>query len=184
MISTKEAIAEAYLSLASKKNIDKITVKDIVEACSITRQTFYYHFKDIMDVIEWSFQQQMEKILEESIKSRSMEDTFMILLEAIDQNIEIINKLMQSQKRAQTEKLIYTTIRTYLQEMMIRREVCLDLPYIDVEMALTFYSCAISGVLFNLGNHPRNRADNRRAAEQLSRLVRGEMLPSDEKNKG
>ena len=51
-VTTKDSIAAAFLDVASKKSIDKVTVKDVVEACGITRQTFYYHFRDMMDVIE------------------------------------------------------------------------------------------------------------------------------------
>lgn len=40
-INMKALIAETFASLAQHKDIDKITVKDLVEACSISRQTFY-----------------------------------------------------------------------------------------------------------------------------------------------
>lgn len=49
---TKDAISDTFLEILQKKNIDKITVKDISEACGITRQTFYYHFHDIIEVVE------------------------------------------------------------------------------------------------------------------------------------
>ena len=38
---TKNLIAETLLSMAQHKNLDKITVTDLVEACGISRQTFY-----------------------------------------------------------------------------------------------------------------------------------------------
>ena len=59
-INMKAVIADAFVSLAQRKNVDKITVKDLVEACGISRQTFYYHFQDILEVIEWSMQQAMQ----------------------------------------------------------------------------------------------------------------------------
>ena len=49
----KQMIAEALTKLLEHKRVDKITVKELVDACGISRQTFYYHFQDIMDVIEW-----------------------------------------------------------------------------------------------------------------------------------
>ena len=51
----KARIAREFAELARTKSIDKITVKDIVEACHITRQTFYYHFQDLIDVTRQSF---------------------------------------------------------------------------------------------------------------------------------
>lgn len=46
----KEAIAEAARILLLEKKVRKLTVKDIVEECHITRQTFYYHFEGIVSV--------------------------------------------------------------------------------------------------------------------------------------
>ena len=48
----KAAIAESFNSLVRQRGIDKVTVKAVIEDCGISRQTFYYHFQDIMDVVE------------------------------------------------------------------------------------------------------------------------------------
>ena len=52
-VDTKELIAEAVKRLLMQKKVKKLTVKDIVDECSITRQTFYYHFEDIPDLLKW-----------------------------------------------------------------------------------------------------------------------------------
>lgn len=59
--STKDAIAEAFEGLLEKRSIDKVTVKDIVAVCGINRQTFYYHFRDIYDLMEWALTKAIEK---------------------------------------------------------------------------------------------------------------------------
>ena len=50
--ATKQALANALKQLLQKKQIMKITINDITEACGISRMTFYYHFKDIYDLAE------------------------------------------------------------------------------------------------------------------------------------
>ena len=50
---TKRAIADAFRKLLEQRSIEKITVKDIVNECGLNRQTFYYHFYDIYDLMEW-----------------------------------------------------------------------------------------------------------------------------------
>lgn len=52
---TKHAISEAFFRIAAKRPPEKITVKDIVEECGVTRNTFYYYFRDVYDVIEDAF---------------------------------------------------------------------------------------------------------------------------------
>ena len=48
---TKEIIIQTLLELLNEKPLAKITVKDIVERCGVNRNTFYYHFRDIPDVM-------------------------------------------------------------------------------------------------------------------------------------
>lgn len=52
--TTKEALAQALETLLLKRSIEKISVKDIVAQCGVNRQTFYYHFHDIYDLMEWT----------------------------------------------------------------------------------------------------------------------------------
>ncbi|MBR2011242.1 MAG: TetR/AcrR family transcriptional regulator C-terminal domain-containing protein [Clostridia bacterium] len=49
---TKKAIIDAFMHQASKKPLEKITVRDVVDDCGINRNTFYYHFQDIFAVLE------------------------------------------------------------------------------------------------------------------------------------
>ncbi len=52
---TKMALADALKELMAKKSFSKISVRDIVEACGLTRQAFYYHFKDKYDLMNWIY---------------------------------------------------------------------------------------------------------------------------------
>lgn len=60
----KLAISEAFLEMIRHGNVDKITVKSLIEECHVSRQTFYYHFQDILDVMEWSIQRETERLVE------------------------------------------------------------------------------------------------------------------------
>ena len=49
---TKIAMAQSLKRMLLIKDLDKITISDITNDCGINRQTFYYHFKDIYDLLE------------------------------------------------------------------------------------------------------------------------------------
>lgn len=68
---TKKAIIQTFLELLAHKSLDKITVKDIVDRCGINRNTFYYYYKDIYDLIEDIFQIEEQKIKQDHPKSDS-----------------------------------------------------------------------------------------------------------------
>ena len=48
---TKRALEQSLKNLLLKKPLTKITINDIAEDCGINRMTFYYHFKDIYDLV-------------------------------------------------------------------------------------------------------------------------------------
>ena len=54
--TTKRALETSLKNLLLKKPVNKITINDITEDCGVNRATFYYHFKDIYDLIEWSWE--------------------------------------------------------------------------------------------------------------------------------
>ena len=52
---TKSALARAMKKLMHTKDFQKISVTDICESCGMNRKSFYYHFKDKYDLMNWIF---------------------------------------------------------------------------------------------------------------------------------
>lgn len=62
-VTTKNAIAYAFKELLLEKPINKITItSDIAEKCEINRQTFYYHFHDVIELTEWICEVDAERL--------------------------------------------------------------------------------------------------------------------------
>lgn len=59
---TKQLLVDSIIELSDKKPIGKITVADITRNCSLSRESFYYHFKDKYELIEWMFIEYYKKI--------------------------------------------------------------------------------------------------------------------------
>ena len=57
---TQKAIMDTFLALLEEKTLDKITVRDIVEKCEINRNTFYYYYRDIYELLEEVFRAETE----------------------------------------------------------------------------------------------------------------------------
>ena len=58
----KNALVNTFLELTKSESFDKITVTGLVESCGISRQTFYYHFNDIDEMLKWAFETETEAI--------------------------------------------------------------------------------------------------------------------------
>ncbi len=53
--STKMALAASMKQLMEKKDFSKISVGEICETCGINRKSFYYHFRDKYDLVNWIY---------------------------------------------------------------------------------------------------------------------------------
>ena len=52
---TKQALIASFKKLLETEPFDKITISDITNDCGLSRQTFYYHFRYIFDMIRWIY---------------------------------------------------------------------------------------------------------------------------------
>ena len=73
-VDMKQMIAETLVKLLEQKSVDKITVKELVDACGISRQGFYYHFQDIMEGIEWLTSQAIKRAVDVSLAAATPQE--------------------------------------------------------------------------------------------------------------
>ena len=59
---TKRALSEALMVTLKEKHFEKITVQELTSKCSLTRNAFYYHFKDIYDLLQYFFLSELQDI--------------------------------------------------------------------------------------------------------------------------
>lgn len=174
----KTAIAEAFLEAAKHKPIDKVTVKDVVGICGITRQTFYYHFQDLLEVVEWLMAQRVEELLNETLAADSPEAAMRVLVSTLEDQPGFITQLMNSRKREEAERIFFNAARTFFSEIMRHSPTLPNIQHpSDIDVAVTFYSSAIVGVLIESSGKPNINLDI--LANQLFRLLRGEFCPKD-----
>lgn len=172
-VDTKSIIAEKFALLAMQKDIDKITIKELVDACGISRQTFYYHFLDILDVIEWSTERIAEQMLTRCQNADNAQEALKLFISSVFEGHAIIQKLLRSQKREQIERLLIQTIRKYLTEAFRIKLPNLQLNYSDLEATLTFYSYGIVGLLIDACSQKQPDIDQ--LAHQMYMLLSGQM---------
>lgn len=171
-MNTKRQIADTFLTLIQKKNIDKITIKDIVDSCGITRQSFYYHFQDIFDLVEWVMTQESQRALENTLNAPTRTEAVKHLIQMSYDSNKIMLLMLNSKQREIVERILIKTTRSYLLHLYENTSPVI-LPKYELETALDFYSFAIAG--FMTGLCRRKDTDIDRAAQQLLRLIDGEI---------
>ena len=120
-LDVKAAVADALLELIRRKDADKITVKDLVEVCGISRQTFYYHFKDIVDVVEWAAQQGVQRLVRESLNAATPQEALGVFVDFAVESQPLVQRLLNSQRREAIERIVVDATRTYLADSLRER---------------------------------------------------------------
>lgn len=103
---TKRALEQSLKNLLLKKPLTKITINDIAEDCGINRMTFYYHFKDIYDLVEWSCLEEARKALEEKKTYDTWQQGFLQIFEAVRENKPFVMNVYRCVHREQVEKYL------------------------------------------------------------------------------
>lgn len=167
-MNTKIKIANTLEFLLQSKELDRISVKELVEACGVSRQTFYYHFQDILDVIEWSAQYKLDQALLRVKNFSSAEESIREILCISEENKVLIRRLMCSRKREYVESCIVDIFRAYIRELLSLNTLRLDLGFSDRELLLDFLAYGLAGVVLN--HCSDENSDGEDLAARLCRL--------------
>ena len=151
-INTKSALAASFKKLLRKTTLDKITVKDIVEDCGVNRQTFYYHFKDIYDLIEWIFAEEAQNILLRENPSFD-EDYFARVFEYLNENRTLIANAYNSVGREYFEEYLFKLIRPLINDYALKCASELDIDKEDFDFVVNIYSSGFIFLAFVWLNH-------------------------------
>ena len=75
---TRKLIRDTFISMLNEQPLTKITVKDLVTACEINRNTFYYYYADIYEIISEIFETELQKVIDEYNDTLYWEDSFLM----------------------------------------------------------------------------------------------------------
>lgn len=104
--STKNLMKNSLKKLIKEKPIAKITISDIAEDCNISRMTFYYHFKDIYDLVEWCILSDAEESIHGELANDTWENELITIFTVARMNKEFYLSLFRSMDRELAERYI------------------------------------------------------------------------------
>lgn len=142
---TKRAIMACLLELLKTKNIDKITVKDICEKCEINRNTFYYYFCDIYDVLNSIFLDEIEKLVSSEDIS-SFYDTYKRAASILIEYREAVIHVYSTKNKATVENYLEKTTNDLVGRFVRKNIGNHKLLDSDIRYITYFYSYAIIGI--------------------------------------
>ena len=170
--TTKRALEASLKNLMLQKPLDKITINDIAEDCGISRMTFYYHFKDIYDLVEWSCVEDASKALEGKKTYDTWQQGFLQILEAVIANKPFILNVYHSVSREQVEIYLYKLTYDLLIGVVEEKSVGMSVREEDKRFIADFYKFAFVGLILDwIRNGMKD--DPQLLTDRLVSLVRG-----------
>ena len=85
-VNTKQTLANCLKELMQHNTADKITIHDLTSAVGVNRQTFYYHFTDIYDLLKWTLQQEVVQLLHNKESNLLWNEGILALFHYLDDN--------------------------------------------------------------------------------------------------
>lgn len=144
---TKENIYKAFTALLNKYDLDKITVTTLVSECNISRQTFYYHFKDIYDLIEWIYTSESSKAIDGNNTYKTWQNGYERLLEYVLENKDFVLNTYHSVSREYLERFLYEEAYDLLYSVIEEISVNTHIRIEDKEFIAHFYKYALVGLI-------------------------------------
>jgi len=146
---TKKALSESLKKMMKQKPLNKISIREIVEDSGLNRQTFYYHFKDIYDLVEWMFEQEAIRLLKENMTFLTWEDSCLYLLKYIEQNWEVCTSALHSLGRSHLESFFYKDIYSILRSVIDEGASDLILQEKYKDFLAHFYTVSFAAILIS-----------------------------------
>mgnify|MGYP000558918361 CR=1 FL=1 len=114
---TVTALETALKDIMRQTPFEKITVSDITNRCQLNRQTFYYHFQDIPDLICYMIEQGSKELLENCLAQPTLEDKIRYLLSVALNAHPLIQRTISTSYQSELEPLLLEQFYSFFDQL-------------------------------------------------------------------
>ena len=177
---TKRALEDSLKKLLLQKPLSKITISDIANDCGINRMTFYYHFKDIYDLIEWICVEETARAINGKKTYETWQQGFLQTFQMVLENKPFISNVYHSISREKIEDYFYAITYDLLIGVIEEKATGMKVSEADKKFIANFYNFAFVGLLIDWIKKDM-KEDPQLIIDQLSTLIHGEVSRALEK---
>lgn len=171
---TKRAMEQSLKNLLLKKPLTKITINDIADDCGINRMTFYYHFKDIYDLVEWSCMEDAKRALNEKKTHATWQQGLLNIFEAVQDNKPFILNVYRCVHQEQVEKYLQPLVDDLILGVINEEAAGMTVRDEDKQFIAQIYSYIFIGLMLDWIKDDM-RGDPQQIVDRLARLIQGSM---------
>ena len=169
---TKRALEQSLKNLLQQKPLSKTTISDITEDCGISRMTFYYHFKDIYDLVEWACAEDAARALQNKKTYDTWQQGFVQIFHAVRENKVFVMNVYRCVNREQVEKYLVPLTDQLIMGVITERAAGMTVREADQQFIAQVYSYAFVGIMLDWIRDDM-RADPEELVNRLAMVIHG-----------
>ncbi len=146
---TRKLIRDTFVSMLNEQPLTKITVKDLVTACEINRNTFYYYYADIYEIISEIFETELQKVIDEYNDTLSWEDSFLMATSFALENKKAIYHVYNSMQREELEHYIFEVSGNVMTRYIDKIDQDFHASARDKKIIVFFYQSALTEMVLH-----------------------------------
>ena len=144
---TRKAIMDSFRKLLEEKPLKQITIRDIVDDCGINRNTFYYHFQSIPDLIENILEEDSRKLLFENKDIKTIEDCLNLVADTMMRNRRAVLHIYKSANRVFFEDYHWRVCDYVVHSYVDKRLSSEEISETDRKIIVSYIKSLIYGVM-------------------------------------
>lgn len=142
---TKQALADALMRLSQTKPLNKITITDLTEDCKISRMTFYYHFRDIYDLVGWMCLEEGSRAVGSCKDYDTWEEGFRSACQLALENRAFVEAVCRWVQHEQIEDYLYRVLYQPVWEVVQGQTERASIPETEKKRMTEFFTLAFLG---------------------------------------
>lgn len=176
---TKQVLEESLKKLMLHKPLDKITIRDLTEDCGISRMAFYYHFKDIYDLVEWACLEDATHALAGKKTYDTWSEGLVQIFDAVYENKPFILNAYRCISRDQIESFLFHLTSDLLMNVVEEKAEETSISEEDRRFIADFYKYSFVGIMLDWIKQGM-RDNYKEIARKISITIHGSLTNSIE----
>ena len=146
---TKKALMESLKKLMLQKPLNKITINDLTADCGISRMAFYYHFRDIYDLVEWACLEESTKALQGKKTYETWQEGLLQIFEAVYENKPFIINAYHAVSQEQIENYLFHLTHDLIMGVVLEQSKETALSDAQKNFIADFYKYSFVGIMLD-----------------------------------
>ncbi len=146
---TDTLLAESFKELVLQHSIEKITIKEITDKAGVIRPTFYNHFQDKYELLEWIIRTDLLEPIRPLIENQMVDEALLLLFMNIEKEQKFYIQAARLEGQNSFESIARGCVKGILLDIIEKnsKDKMLKFPWLTPERIAEYYAQSMCSVV-------------------------------------